>query len=195
MRTAILERKTKETEIKVSLNIDGTGVSNVKTDIGFFKHMLETFSKHSLIDLDIDIKGDLEVDSHHTVEDAGIVIGLAIKNALGDKRGLRRSGFFIYPMDECLAVSAIDLSGRAYLKFNAEFKDYKTGEFPTDLTEDFFAALANAMEANIHLKVEYGRSDHHKIEALFKSFAKSLRNACEIDDRIKNDIPSTKGVI
>jgi imidazoleglycerol phosphate dehydratase HisB len=195
MRKSEIERKTKETDIKVSLNIDGQGKSDIKTDIGFFKHMLETFSKHSLIDLEIDIKGDLDVDEHHTIEDTGIVIGAALKKALGEKRGIRRSGFCIYPMDECLVTTAIDLSGRPYLKFFAEFNNYKLGDFPTDLTEDFFAALTNSLEANIHIKVEYGRNDHHKIEAIFKSFAKALRSACEIDERIKNEIPSTKGVI
>jgi imidazoleglycerol phosphate dehydratase HisB len=195
MRKSEVERKTKETEIKVSLNIDGCGKSEIKTEIGFLKHMLETFSKHSLIDLNMDIKGDLHVDEHHTIEDAGITLGQALKKALGEKRGIRRSGFCIYPMDETLVTTAIDLSGRPYLKFIAEFDNQKLGDFPTDLTEDFFAGLTNSLEANIHIKIDYGRSDHHKIEAIFKSFAKALRNACEIDERIKNEIPSTKGVI
>ena len=195
MRKSEVERKTKETEIKISLDIDGTGKSEIKTEIGFFKHMLETFSKHSLIDLNIDIVGDLHVDEHHTIEDTGITLGLALKKALGEKRGIRRSGYCIYPMDETLATTAIDLSGRPYLKFIAEFENQKLGDFPTDLTEDFFAGLTNALEANIHIKIEYGRSDHHKIEAIFKSFAKAIRSACEIDERIKDEIPSTKGVL
>ena len=195
MRKSEVERKTKETEIKISLDIDGTGKSEIKTEIGFFKHMLETFSKHSLIDLNIDIVGDLHVDEHHTIEDTGITLGLALKKALGEKRGIRRSGYCIYPMDETLATTAIDLSGRPYLKFIAEFENQKLGDFPTDLTEDFFAGLTNALEANIHIKIEYGRSDHHKIEAIFKSFAKAMRSACDINERIKDEIPSTKGVL
>ena len=195
MRKSEVERKTKETEIKISLDIDGTGKSEIKTEIGFFKHMLETFSKHSLIDLNIDIVGDLHVDEHHTIEDTGITLGLALKKALGEKRGIRRSGYCIYPMDETLATTAIDLSGRPYLIFIAEFENQKLGDFPTDLTEDFFAGLTNALEANIHIKIEYGRSDHHKIEAIFKSFAKAMRSACDINERIKDEIPSTKGVL
>lgn len=195
MRKAEVKRETKETNISIFVNLDGTGKSNIKCEIGFFKHMLETLSKHSLIDIEMDIQGDLYVDPHHTIEDSGIVLGNAIKKALGEKKGIRRTGFSIIPMDESLATVAIDLSGRAYLKFISEFNDFMVGDFPTDLTEDFFTALANSLEANIHIKLEYGRNDHHKIEAIFKSFAKALRSAIEIDSRIENDVPSTKGVL
>ncbi len=195
MRKAEIKRETKETNISVFVNLDGTGKNNIKTEIGFFKHMLETLSKHSLIDIEMDIKGDLYIDPHHTIEDSGIVLGAAIKKALGEKKGIKRSGYSIFPMDESLAMVALDLSGRAYLKFDAEFNDFMVGDFPTDLTEDFFIALANSIEANIHIKLEYGRNDHHKIEAIFKSFAKALRAAIEIDTRIENEVPSTKGVL
>lgn len=195
MRKSEFKRETKETKIFINLNLDGKGNNNIKTEIGFFKHMLETFSKHSLIDIELDIKGDIFVDFHHTVEDTGIVLGKAIKEALGDKKGIKRAGYFIFPMDESLAISAVDLSGRSYLKFHAEFNDSKVGDFPTDLVEDFFIALTNSLEANIHIKVEYGRNDHHKIEAIFKSFAKALRNAIEYDDRVKDEVPSTKGIL
>jgi imidazoleglycerol-phosphate dehydratase len=195
MRKSKIERSTKETQIKVSLNIDGTGKSKINSEIGFLNHMLETFAKHGLFDLDADIKGDLIVDQHHTVEDIGIVLGEAFKKALGDKKGIKRAGFFIYPMDESLVMTSLDISGRAFLKFDSTFKTKKIGDLDTDVVEDFFQGFTSALLANLHVKVHYGRSDHHKVEAIFKSLAKSLLMACEIEKRIKNKIPSTKGIL
>ncbi len=195
MRTAKISRKTKETEIKIKLNIDGKGKSDVKTPIGFFTHMLEAFTKHGLFDIKLDVKGDLQVDQHHCVEDAGIVLGQAFKGALGDKKGINRSGYFIFPMDESLAIAAIDISGRPYLKFDAKFKRRFCGELDTDLLEDFFYGFSVGLGANLALQVKYGRSDHHKIEALFKAFAKSIKTACSKDKRVINELPSTKGLI
>jgi imidazoleglycerol-phosphate dehydratase len=195
MRTAIVERKTKETDITVELNIDGEGKSSVDTSIGFFNHMLQAFSKHGLFDLKIKAKGDLEVDQHHTVEDCGIVIGQAFKKALGDKKGINRAGYFVFPMDEALAVIAVDIAGRPYLQFDAEFKRRYCGELDTDLLEDFFNGFAVCIGANIAVRMPYGRSDHHKIEAVFKAFAKAMKMACSTDPRAIKDIPSTKGMI
>lgn len=195
MRTSKINRKTKETDIKIKLNIDGKGKSQIKTPIGFFSHMLEAFAKHGLFDIKIDAKGDLEVDQHHTVEDVGIVLGQAFKEALGDKKGINRAGYFIYPMDESLAIVALDLSGRPYLKFNAKFKRRFCGDFDTDLLEDFFYGFSVGLGANIAVKIDYGRSDHHKIEALFKAFAKSMKTACSKDKRALNELPSTKELI
>jgi len=192
-RNAEVKRKTNETEAFVSVNLDGTGVYLVDTGIGFLNHMLETFSKQSLIDLKIKLKGDLKVDEHHTVEDAGIVIGEAINKALGKRVGVKRYGFVV-PMDESLAEVAIDLGGRRYVEFNCGYLREKVGDLPTELVEDFFRALAENLRASIHVNVKYGRNDHHKIEAVFKAFGRALRMACEEDLRI-NDIPSTKGVI
>ena len=195
MNTAIIDRKTKETDIKVELNIDGRGKSSVDTPIGFFNHMLQAFSKHGLFDLKITAKGDLEVDQHHTVEDCGIVIGQAFKKALGDKKGINRAGYFVFPMDEALAVVAVDIAGRPYLQFDAEFKRRYCGELDTDLLEDFFYGFAVSIGANIVVRMPYGRSDHHKIEAVFKAFAKAMKMACSTDPRAIKDIPSTKGMI
>ena len=195
MRTAIIERKTKETDITVELNVDGSGKSSIDTPIGFFNHMLQAFSKHGLFDLKIKAKGDLEVDQHHTVEDCGIVIGQAFKKALGDKKGINRAGYFVFPMDEALAVVAVDIAGRPYLQFDAEFKRRYCGELDTDLLEDFFYGFAVSIGANIAVRMPYGRSDHHKIEAVFKAFAKAMKMACSTDPGAIKDIPSTKGVI
>lgn len=193
MRTAEVERKTKETEIKIKLNIDGAGTAEVRSEIGFLNHMLESFAKHGLFDLDMNIKGDLEVDQHHTVEDSGIVLGQAFARALGLKEGIKRSGHFSYPMDEALASAALDVSGRPFLVIEAEFKDKKAGDLETALVHDFFQGFVAASDTTLHLKVEYGRSDHHKIEALFKAFGKALKQACEKEPRIEGKIPSTKG--
>lgn len=195
MRTATVERKTKETGITVELNIDGKGKSSIDTPIGFFNHMLGAFSKHGLFDLKIKAKGDLEVDQHHTIEDCGTVIGQAFKKALGDKKGINRAGYFAFPMDEALAVVAVDIAGRPYLQFDAEFKRRYCGELDTDLLEDFFYGFAVSMGANIAVRMPYGRSDHHKIEAIFKAFAKAMKMACSTDPRAIKDIPSTKGMI
>jgi len=198
-RKAKVGRGTRETNIEIELNLDGTGKAEVKTGIGFFDHMLETFAKHGLFDLKIQAKGDLHVDQHHTVEDVGITLGQAFSEALGEKTGIYRFGFyhghFVAPMDEALAIAAIDLSGRSNLIFKAKFKNKKNGEMPNDLWEDFFKGFSDGAKATLHLKIETGRSDHHKIEALFKAFAKALRMAVEKDGRNKNMIPSTKGII
>ncbi|MGB3477767.1 MAG: imidazoleglycerol-phosphate dehydratase HisB [bacterium] len=193
MRSAKVNRKTRETDIKIKINIDGAGKSRINSQIGFLSHMLETFAKHGLFDIDAEIKGDVHVDQHHTVEDTGIALGQAFKNGLGNKKGLRRAGFFIYPMDEALVLAAIDLSGRPYLKMDAKFKGKKIGDLYIDSLEDFFQGFVSALGANLHIKVYYGRSDHHKVEAIFKAFGRSLYQACEIERRLKGKIPSTKG--
>src|SRR3989338_9132996 len=195
MRTAKISRKTKETKIEAKLNIDGKGKYDIKTPIGFFTHMLEAFAKHGLFDINMDVKGDLGVDQHHTVEDTGIVLGQAFKETLGNKKGINRAGYFIFPMDEALAVAALDISGRPYLKFNAKFKRRFCGELDTDLLEDFFYGFSIGLGANLALQLQYGRSDHHKIEALFKAFAKAMKTACSKDKRALKEMPSTKGLI
>jgi len=195
MRLAKVSRETKETRIGVELNIDGTGHSDIRSEIGFFSHMLETFARHGLFDIKAEIVGDLHIDLHHTVEDAGIVLGEAFRQALGEKKGITRAGFFMFPMDDSLAVSAIDLSGRPFLKFDAAFAAEKVGAFETGLVEDFFRGFASALLANVHIKLEYGRSAHHSIEAIFKATARALRMACAIEPRGKNNVPSTKGVL
>lgn len=191
-RTAKIERKTKETNISLSLNLDGSGKSQIKTGIGFLDHMLEGFAKHSFIDLSINIQGDLQVDGHHTVEDLGIVIGSALSEAIGDKSGIKRFGQFILPMDDALALCAVDLSGRPYLCFDAEFKTECVGYLETELIHEFFYALSYAAGMNLHIKLLSGHNDHHKIEAIFKAFAKALSEAVIIDPRI-DGILSTKG--
>ncbi|MBD3204425.1 imidazoleglycerol-phosphate dehydratase HisB [Candidatus Woesearchaeota archaeon] len=195
MRSAKIKRKTKETDIEIQLNIDGTGTYSIKTPVNFISHMLESFSKHGLFDLDVKAAGDIKVDQHHTIEDIGIVIGKAFKKALEDRSGISRSGYFVYPMDESLAVCAVDLSGRSYLKFEAEFKRRFCGDFDTDLLEDFFKGFADNCGCSLHILMPYGRNDHHKIEAIFKAFAKAMKMACSRDLRIRGQIPSTKGVI
>jgi len=195
MRTTEINRKTHETDILVRLNIDGTGKYAIQIPIGFLAHMLEGFSKHGLFDLAITASGDLHVDQHHLVEDCGIVLGQAFKKALGDKKGINRAGYFVYPMDEALAVVAVDIGGRPFLQFEAEFKRRFCGELDTDLLEDFFHGFAVNLGANVVVRMPYGRSDHHKIEATFKAFAKTMKMACSIDPRAIENIPSTKGMI
>ena len=195
MRVASVERKTKETRIKIKLNIDGSGKSKVISEIGFLNHMLETFAKHGVFDIGAAIKGDIHIDQHHTVEDTGIVLGNAFKTALGDKKGLKRAGFFIYPMAEALVMTAIDLCGRPYLKMEAKFRNKKVGDFSTELLEDFFKGFVSSLGATLHIQVYQGSSDHHKIEAIFKAVGKSLKEACEIEKRLKDEIPSTKGIL
>ncbi len=195
MRTATVERKTKETEISLELNIDGKGDYSIDTPIGFLTHMLEGFAKWGTFDMDIKVKGDVEVDQHHTVEDTGIVLGQAFDKALGERRGINRAGFFAYPMDETLAIVAVDISGRPFLQFDCGFKRQMCGGLDTDLLEDFFQAFANSLKATISIKVPDGRSDHHKVEAIFKAFARAMRMACSVDPRMIDEIPSTKGVI
>jgi len=195
MRKALFERDTKETKIKAEVNLDGTGQSEIETPINFLNHMLEAFSKHSLIDLTIVAQGDMEIDQHHTIEDLGIVLGKAIKKALGDKRGINRAGFFIYPMDESLATVAIDIGGRPYVQYSAEFTRRFCGDLDTDLIEHFFQSFSNAMGLNLVIKLEAGKNDHHKLEAIFKALAKAMKMAVEIDPRQADSIPSTKGAI
>ncbi|MCR4757551.1 MAG: imidazoleglycerol-phosphate dehydratase HisB [Butyrivibrio sp.] len=193
-RTATVARNTKETKITVSLNIDGTGKSKINTGIGFFDHMLEGFAKHGLFDLEVNVEGDLNVDGHHTVEDTGIVLGQAIMQAIGDKKGIKRYGNMILPMDESLVLSAIDLCGRPYFVMDAEFSSPMVGGFDTQLVREFFYAVSYSAMMNIHLRVITGINDHHKIEAMFKAFAKSLDEATTIDPRI-TDVLSTKGAL
>ncbi len=194
MRKFRIERKTKETEILIKLNVDGTGDYKINSPIGFFNHMLETLSRHGGFNLEARIKGDIKVDQHHIVEDTGYCLGLAFNKALGDKKGINRAGFFIQPMDEALAMVAIDISNRPFLKFYGSFKGEKIGELKTDVLQDFFAGFVNGCLCTLHIQLLSGRSDHHKVEAIFKAFARALKQASAIDKKIKR-IPSTKGVL
>ena len=191
-RYATVNRKTKETDISMKLNIDGAGKSNIQTGIGFFDHMLEGFTKHGFFDMDLHIDGDLQVDGHHTVEDCGIVLGQAIKEAIGDKAGICRYGYFILPMDEVLVLCAVDLCGRPYLSFDAEFTVERVGELETELVKEFFYAVSYSAGMNLHIKVLTPGNNHHMIEAMFKAFAKALDRATGKDPRIE-DVLSTKG--
>ena len=193
-RVAEVTRKTQETDIKVSLNLDGSGVSNITTGIGFFDHMLQGFTKHGFYDMDVTVNGDLNVDGHHTVEDTGIVLGQAISKALGDKKGIKRYGSMILPMDETLVMCAIDLCGRPYFVMDAEFTAPMVGDFDTQLVKEFFYAVSYSAAMNLHIKVLNGSNDHHKIEAIFKAFAKALDEASMIDPRIEG-VLSTKGAL
>ena len=194
-RTATIHRKTNETEIKLRLNLDGRGTSKISTGIRFLDHMLDLIARHGAFDLTIDAKGDLDVDQHHTVEDTGIAFGEAVAKAIGDKRGILRAGYFLMPMDETLAAAAIDLSGRPHCVVTGKISAKRVGDFQTELTEDFFQGFAQAARANVHLRVVYGRSSHHQVEALFKAFARSLRFAVSRDRRLRNVLPSTKGLL
>lgn len=191
-RISTIQRKTKETDISVTINLDGTGKSNISTGIGFFDHMLEGFAKHGFFDLDCKVVGDLHVDGHHTVEDAGIVLGQAIKEAVGDKKGIRRYGYFILPMDESLALSAVDLCGRPYLQFDCNFTTEKVGDLETELIREFFYAVSYSAGMNLHIKMLTEGNNHHMIEAMFKAFAKALDTATSYDERV-TDVLSTKG--
>ena len=193
-RTAELVRKTKETDIKLSLNIDGTGKSDIETGIGFFDHMLEGFTRHGFFDLDVDVTGDLAVDCHHTIEDTGIVLGGAIQKALGDKKGIKRFGSCILPMDETLVLCAIDLSGRPYLSFDGNFTVERVGYMDTEMVKEFFYAISYAAGMNLHIKVLSEGNNHHMIEAMFKAFARALDEATGFDPRIQ-DVLSTKGTL
>jgi imidazoleglycerol-phosphate dehydratase len=195
MREASLERNTKETQIKGSLRIEGSGDYQISTGIRFLDHMLELFSKHGAFDLKIEAKGDLDVDQHHTVEDVGIVLGDLFSKALGDRRGINRAGYFVTPMDETLAVVAVDLGGRPALVYDQQVDVVHVGELQTELLEDFFGGFVNHAAANLHAKVLYGRSNHHKIEAIFKCFARAMRYACSTDEGLKDQLPSTKGLL
>ena len=193
-RTASINRNTRETQIHLELNLDGSGQGNWQTGVGFLDHMLELFTRHGAFDLKVEAKGDLQVDQHHTVEDVGICLGQAMKQALGDKAGIRRYGHFTLPMEETLATTAIDLSGRYYLMFQAAFESPKIGDFDTELVEDFWQAFAANTLCNLHIVIHYGRNSHHKSEAIFKSAARALRMAVEIDPRMTG-VPSTKGTL
>ena len=192
MRKAVIERKTAETEIFLRINLDGRGKSDIDTGIGFFDHMLVALSRHSFIDIELKAKGDLYVDTHHTVEDTGIVFGNALKEALGDKKGVKRYGSCILPMDEALILSAIDFGGRSYLNYDVNLTVERVGEFECEMLKEFFIAVANNAQMNIHLKQIDGSNNHHIIEAVFKSFAKSLKDAVNIDGKIEG-VLSTKG--
>ena len=191
-RIANIQRKTKETDILATLNIDGSGSSTINTGIGFFNHMLEGFAKHGFFDLDLNCEGDLAVDSHHTIEDCGIVLGNAIKEAIGDKKGIKRFGSCILPMDETLVLCAIDLSGRPYLAFDGEFTTERVGYMDTEMVKEFFYAVSYTAAMNLHNKVLTPGNNHHMIEAMFKAFAKALDAATTVDERF-TDILSTKG--
>jgi len=193
-RDAVVNRKTKETDISMEFNIDGTGKAQIETGIGFFNHMLESFVRHGFFDMKLAVKGDLYVDSHHTVEDTGIVLGQAIKSALGDKQGIKRYGSFILPMDETLVLCAIDLSGRPYLSYGLDLTVDKVGYLETELVREFFYAISYSAGMNLHIKKLSGDNNHHIIEAAFKAFAKALDEACTIDERIQG-VLSTKGSI
>ncbi|MDA3926889.1 MAG: imidazoleglycerol-phosphate dehydratase HisB [Kiritimatiellae bacterium] len=193
-RTALEKRETCETNIKVELNLDGTGISDIETGIGFFDHMLELFSRHSLIDLTVKAKGDIHVDYHHTVEDVGLVIGACLNNALGDRKGIRRYGSFMLPMDEALCEVALDLGGRPFLVFQSSMKHMKVRDFEVKLLEEFFRALSVEAKMNIHLRQICGDEVHHVCEGFFKGFARALRMAVELDPR-EQGVPSSKGTL
>ncbi len=194
-RAARLHRKTRETDIRVRLTLDGHGCYTISTGVRFLDHMLELFARHSGFNLELEARGDLDVDQHHTVEDVGLVLGQAVRQALGSKRGINRAGYFVMPMDDTLALAAIDLGGRPYLVMKTSIKARRVGDLQVELLEDFFHAFATAAAANIHLKVAYGRSSHHAVEALFKAFARALAVACSRDVRLKRQLPSTKGLL
>jgi imidazoleglycerol-phosphate dehydratase len=194
-RTATIQRNTKETEIALRMNLDGRGKSAISTGISFFDHMLDLVTRHGGFDLKLKAKGDLDVDQHHTVEDVGIALGEAVASALGNKRGINRAGYFLMPMDETLAVAAIDFGGRPHCVVKARFSATLVGDFQTELVEDFFQGFAQAARANVHLRVLYGRSTHHQVEALFKAFARALRFAVSRDRRLRKVLPSTKELL
>ena len=194
-RTESNRRSTKETQIELHLKLDGRGKSEISTGIPFFDHMLDLVTRHVGYDLRLRAKGDLHVDQHHTVEDVGIALGEAVNAALGNKRGILRAGYFLMPMDETLAAAAIDLGGRAFCVVKAKFSARRVGDFQTELVEDFFQGFAQAARANVHLRVLYGRSSHHQVEALFKAFARALRFAVARDKRLRNVLPSTKELL
>ena len=195
MRRATLTRNTTETQIAVSLNLDGKGRYEVRTGIRFFDHMLELFARHGGFDLILKAKGDLDVDQHHTVEDVGIALGEVCSRAIGDRRGINRAGYFVMPMDETLGVAAVDLGGRTHSVVDLRLRPARVGDLQSELIPDFFAGFAQGARGNVHVKVLYGRSSHHQVEALFKAFARALRMACSRDARLKKIMPSTKGLL
>jgi imidazoleglycerol-phosphate dehydratase len=196
VRAAEIERITKETQIRARLEIDGQGLYEISTGIRFLDHMLELFTKHGAFDLTLEARGDLDVDQHHTVEDVGIVIGQLFAQALGDRKGINRAGYFVLPMDETLAVVAVDLGGRGVLKYTDDVSPVeRVGDLVVELLPDFFDGFVQHAKANLHTKVLYGRSSHHKIEAIFKCWARAMRYACSTDERLKDQLPSTKGLL
>ncbi len=195
MRRATLRRTTQETDIRLRLNLDGHGQSQISTGVRFFDHMLEQIARHGALDLDLTVRGDLDVDQHHTVEDVGIALGEAVKKGLGSKRGILRAGYFLMPMDDSLAWAALDFSGRAYCVCDFKISAARVGDFQTELMEDFFRAFAHAAGANVHLRLLYGRSSHHQVESIFKAFAKALRFAITRDKQLRRVLPSTKGLL
>jgi imidazoleglycerol-phosphate dehydratase len=196
LRRAAVNRHTTETRIRLRLNIDGRGRYDVRTGVRFLDHMLELFARHGGFDLALAVDGDLDVDAHHTVEDTGIALGDAVAQALGSKRGINRAGYFVMPMDETLAVAAIDLSGRPFSVVDLRrVRARQVGDLPVELVQDFFEGFASAARANVHVKVVYGRSSHHQVEAVFKAFARALRVACARDRRLARMLPSTKGLL
>jgi imidazoleglycerol-phosphate dehydratase len=195
VRRGVIQRDTKETQIGLKLTIEGRGRYQVSTGIRFFDHMLELFTRHGAFDLTLDAKGDLDVDQHHTVEDIGIALGEAVSQALGDRRGINRAGYFVMPMDETLAVVAIDLGGRPHAAIDLKLKVPRVGDLQSELIHDFFEGFAIGARANVHAKVLYGRSSHHHVEAVFKAFARALRVACSKDKQLAKQLPSTKGLL
>ena len=195
MRRAAIQRKTRETSLSATLRIEGRGAFDVKTPIGMLTHMLESFALHGRFDLVLLAEGDLDVDQHHLVEDCGIVLGRLFGKALGRRRGINRAGYFVYPMDDALAVVAVDLGGRPFLVFDARFRRRLCGDLDTDLLEEFFGAFSRHAGANLHVRMPAGRNDHHKIEAIFKAFARALKMACSTDPAAARDVPSTKGML
>ena len=195
MRRAVISRKTTETQIELSLTLDGRGQFKVRTGIRFLDHMLELVARHGAFDLIVKATGDLDVDQHHTVEDLGIALGEAVSEAIGNRKGINRAGYFVMPMDETLAVAAVDLGGRPHTVIDLPVKAARVGDLQTELVHDFFEGFAMAARANVHLKVLYGRSSHHQIEAVFKAFARALRFACATDKRLAKMLPSTKGLL
>jgi len=195
LRRATIDRQTTETHVKVRLEIDGRGRYAVRTGVRFLDHMLELTARHGGFDLSVAASGDLDVDAHHTVEDVGIALGEAVLKALGSKRGINRAGYFVMPMDETLAVAAVDLSGRPFAVVDLNLGVKMVGDLPAEMVQDFFEGFASAARANVHLKVLYGRSSHHQVEAIFKAFARALRVACAKDPRLARMLPSTKGLL
>jgi imidazoleglycerol-phosphate dehydratase len=195
MRTAAIERNTKETQIRGKLKLDGRGRYDIATGVRFLDHMLELFARHGGFDLTLHATGDLDVDQHHTVEDAGIVLGQLFSKALSDRRGINRAGYFVLPMDETLAVAAVDLGGRPYLVYKDLVKVRRVGDLEAELLEDFFQGFVSHAGANLHVKVLYGRSSHHKIEAVFKCLARAMKYACSKDRKLRDQLPSTKGLL
>ena len=195
MRRALITRRTAETDITIRLGIEGRGRYEISTGIRFLDHMLELLARHGAFDLRIDAVGDLDVDQHHTVEDVGIALGEAVAKAIGSRRGINRAGYFVMPMDETLGVAAIDLSGRPHAVVDLRLRVQRVGDLQSELLQDFFEGFAQGARANVHLKVLYGRSSHHQVEALFKAFARALRVACDKDPRMATQLPSTKGLL